>query len=415
MLSIGPRTVMRYLHFATGRGIGEPDGPDDQPGTAVGLERVGKELDPAETPIPAFARTSSRVTLSRTSSRSNVTRVSSAYVDNVEKSQGIASDDGNSGDDGASTHYGTARYAETLSTTGDHRSTYTRDDFSMDGDGVSHRTADSKPHFSYGILGNHIGEACACWLARWGVDMLQHEEDAFAAATATQHRHSSSPLVASTSSPLPRSTRRTTAPTLSSLPSRFNAPNASPTLVNPPSIWAPEGLSTSWAVAVISSDSFYVTNELERYHFALRVYRFRKAVITTLAKEAAVGLYHHNMHRSLERERAAEKRDWDTLFQKGIYFSHLVSLFAFKYEVNRLRKTEYDTDIRRTSTDPQRRHRVPPNTGARALDPVRLPPGSPLFWGAPIPPPPGKHYVNLHLSHLPLCLSVSPFPVAHWP
>ncbi|WVR05851.1 hypothetical protein IAU60_002877 [Kwoniella sp. DSM 27419] len=78
----------------------------------------------------------------------------------------------------------------------------------------------------YGAVGNKIGEACGCWLARWGVDLLLAETE----STAPGFR-----------------------------------------------IWAHHGLPSRVVRAVLSSDYFFVKDEMERYRFARKVIDLRRA------------------------------------------------------------------------------------------------------------------------------------------
>lgn len=44
--TVGPYTAVRYLHFAIGKGIGEPEG--EEPETAIGLEGIAEMLKDEE-------------------------------------------------------------------------------------------------------------------------------------------------------------------------------------------------------------------------------------------------------------------------------------------------------------------------------------------------------------------------------
>nr|XP_019000585.1 uncharacterized protein I203_07003 [Kwoniella mangroviensis CBS 8507]OCF64046.1 hypothetical protein I203_07003 [Kwoniella mangroviensis CBS 8507] len=111
----------------------------------------------------------------------------------------------------------------------------------------------SLPHY-YGVVGNKIGEACCCWLARWGVDLLNAELET------------------------PSSAYR---------------------------IWAHGGLPTNLVRAILSSDYFFVTNEMERYRFARKVLDLRRSGwdeenedagdISLILKSFAEGIYYPHM------------------------------------------------------------------------------------------------------------------------
>ena len=143
-----------------------------------------------------------------------------------------------------------------------------------------------RPTYFYGAVGNQIGEAAACFLARWGVDLFAIEEDGL--------RPSSS---ASAPSPPP--------------PLSFVAPSSMHgtggvnigTIPNAARIWA-RVLSARWVRGLISSDAFFVQGELKRYEFARRVVELRRSLN---------GVIHE------------EEREWGKLFEEGIYYSNLVS------------------------------------------------------------------------------------------
>lgn len=121
--SVGPYTVVRYINFATGLGIGPSEG--DDPDAAVGLEDVGKE-------VPSKTELQSGETKQGDSDDSDMTRkLSHLEFEESEK------------EDGSSVG---GTYIE-------------------------------EPAFNYGGIGDKVGEACACWLMRWSADILPREED----------------------------------------------------------------------------------------------------------------------------------------------------------------------------------------------------------------------------------------------
>ena len=126
--SVGPHTVIRYINFATGLGIGPPEG--DDPEAAVGLEDVAKEV--------SYCKDDSQSTMTRSIKHrdamdSDVTR----KLGRVEFEEGGDNEDGSSV---AGTHL-------------------------------------EEPAFNYGGIGDKVGETCACWLMRWSADILPYEED----------------------------------------------------------------------------------------------------------------------------------------------------------------------------------------------------------------------------------------------
>ena len=276
MQSIGPFTVMRYLDFAIGKGIGDVIG--DEPVSAVGLEHVGKEVKDSDTvPQMGTPRSSFNVPPNPNCGLNGNGEAAG------EKSNGLVPNEDDMWDDRASTY-----------TIGTHVSD---DKFS---------TSTARPaHYFYGTVSNHIGEACACWLSRWGCDMLQYEE---AVMAATRTPPTNGPASALRFYPygkhdllLPQD--RANTPSSTSNSGRGSHPV----------IWAPGGLSMRWVRGIISSDSFFVANELERYRFAMRVSRFRQTMIGDVDSRSA-------------KEREADQREWDELFRTGIYYSHMVRL-----------------------------------------------------------------------------------------
>nr|XP_019049196.1 hypothetical protein I302_02977 [Kwoniella bestiolae CBS 10118]OCF28126.1 hypothetical protein I302_02977 [Kwoniella bestiolae CBS 10118] len=201
--TVGPLTVGRYLSFALGDGIEDEEFPGQSEEGVKALSGIAKYIQNEEDdhdreesarhggiPIPSL----------RLPSRSNSMR---------------------------STH-----------TTRDDPFSFTSTD------------AASLPHY-YGVVGNKIGEACCCWLARWGIDLLNAELE--------------------TSSPA------------------FT-------------IWGHGGLPAKLVRAVISSDYFFVPGEMERYCFARKVLDLRRSGwdednedAAELLKTFAEGIYYPHM------------------------------------------------------------------------------------------------------------------------
>ena len=125
--SVGPHTVVRFLNFAIGQGIGAPEEGD--PETAVGLEDVGKEVQ---------------------------------YKDD---SQSSLADNTKHGDSDGST---VTRKLSLL----DFQDSSDKEDGSSVGGVCLDEAA-----FNYGGIGDKVGEACACWLMKWSADILPFEED----------------------------------------------------------------------------------------------------------------------------------------------------------------------------------------------------------------------------------------------
>lgn len=128
LTTVGPTTVIRYLDFACGRGIGPAE--PGEPEAAVGLETLAQ-------PIPD--------TLSQSGiSTGAVTPAISVSISNEIEIDGFV------------------RAFENL---GPMKEDPER----------SSSTARSERLFDYGNVSNKVGEAATCWLARWAADILALE------------------------------------------------------------------------------------------------------------------------------------------------------------------------------------------------------------------------------------------------
>jgi len=136
----------------------------------------------------------------------------------------------------------------------------------------------------YGAVSNRIGEACACWLARWAVDILIHEQTL---------RPQASPLTGKSSSPAESSS-------IAGLSERCHV-----------TIWSRGGLSAKWVAALVSSDTLFVKNERHRYGFARNVVELRRADGILLEEEV----------------------EWTNMFETGIYYNSMVSSHDISHRV----------------------------------------------------------------------------------
>ncbi|EJD55217.1 hypothetical protein AURDEDRAFT_78202 [Auricularia subglabra TFB-10046 SS5] len=221
LASVGPYTVLRYLNFAVGAGIGAPT-----PGeldAAAGLEHVGK-------------KPSSTFELNATVSSAASTATSTSDEDEGDMPKKL----GEINLSRQNSEHSELSYSSASSTIDD-------------GDGGM--------VFNYGRVSEKVGEACVCFLARWGQDILQVEERAAEQGT---------------------SLSETLVPTA-------------------PVVWGRGGIAARLARAVISSDDFFIKGELERYDFACRVVEMRRRYEIVPSEEA----------------------EWDELFRTGIYYESL--------------------------------------------------------------------------------------------
>lgn len=149
--------------------------------------------------------------------------------------------------------------------------------------------------FSYGSVSDKIGEACVCWLARWGADILILEQEAGG--------FSKNPVPYAPIATPPRTIGRHS--TMSERRTPNSDLNYSPH-AQPPLIWRRGGLTTAWVRALVSSDLLFVKSERERYDLA-------KAVVELRRSEGI-----------LEEEEV----EWAKLFAEGVYYANMVRFLA---------------------------------------------------------------------------------------
>ncbi|KAG7450725.1 uncharacterized protein BT62DRAFT_1001516 [Guyanagaster necrorhizus] len=149
--------------------------------------------------------------------------------------------------------------------------------------------------FHYGAVSDKIGEAAAAWLSRWGPDILSYEEKVVEG------------VLDKDVPPLPShpKTIRRRAKTLDSAirAEVVDAASTSVTIPTIPVIWRRGGLSPHWVKALISSDSFFARDEMERYDFAKRAVKLRR-------KQGGID--------------SGEEAIWKEMFETGIYYANMV-------------------------------------------------------------------------------------------
>ena len=239
--TIGPHTVIKYLNFALGRYIG----PElDEPEAAVGLECVAHIIND-ESSIVSTASTVPRM------GENNMLRGSQHFNPNEISNSSAAT------------------------------SLCSTSDADSDEDSI-------EPSSHYGAISDRIGEACACWLTRWGTDLLAYEIQREEGDM--RKDLGSSPLI---------SRQRTEI-----VPSNIASVSAGSSNVTQtiPRIWSRGGLSATWVAAVVSADTFFVKGERERYTFARSVVELRRRG----------GIIE------------AEEEEWTKLFEHGIYYANMV-------------------------------------------------------------------------------------------
>ncbi|EED82908.1 predicted protein [Postia placenta Mad-698-R] len=243
--TVGPYTAVRYLHFALGHGIGPPD--NDEPGDghepAVGLESV------AELALAMRAEPDS----------------GSSQEDELCK-EGPAS--ATSDDSGSDMDVGT-------------------DDYEAE----SRRAPE--PAYVYGAVSNKIGEAAACWLARWGADILHCEEDVTRGHAQSKSEDQGGGRKRTSTAPSRFAERARNGSAVGGADTREMAV---------PVVWRCGGLDARWVRGLLSSDALFVRGERERYEMA-------KTVVEMRRKEG------------IDEE---EEKEWEALFRTGIYYENMI-------------------------------------------------------------------------------------------
>lgn len=218
LTTVGPTTAIRYLNFAIGKGIGPEE--ENTPEAAVGLEHLAEISNSGAADVASIS-----------------SKLSCLPIEEDETRK----------EDPAEAVY----------------------DEDCEGELTGER------HFIYGGVSDKVGEAAACWLTRWGHDMLAYEEG-----------DSSSHGTVSGSSAFP-----------TALPARGCQPV--------PLIWRRGGLDARWARAILSSDLLFVGGERERYEMA-------KVVLELRRKD---GIHEE------------EEKEFVEMFENGIHFMHMVGWF----------------------------------------------------------------------------------------
>ncbi|KAG1810035.1 uncharacterized protein HD556DRAFT_1317505 [Suillus plorans] len=247
MNTVGPYTVIPYLNFAIGKAI-EAD-PDRKAEAAVGLENI------AQLVTENCASSTSRSPLRTSSTKLDpADDLSDKLLDlDVQKEDPAESNEVESEPD----------------------------------DGPIR-----EPYFHYGLLSDKIGEAAACWIARWGADMLIHEEKA---SRGPELPVTPVPVLAQNVSSRKRADTMPVKPSTSSEPI-IPEPHVTPV------IWARGGLNSKWVRQILGSNLFFVRGEKERYDMACTIVELRR-------------------RQGTDEE---EEKDWAILFREGIYYANLL-------------------------------------------------------------------------------------------
>lgn len=229
--TVGPTTVINYLNFACGKSLvdSDPRPADSKP--AVGLENIANLLEDE--------------------------LANDLYIQSTKSVEGLKSLPQSSDRQGAS------------------ESPEPQDSEPSDS---THKDAS----YHYGAVSDKIGEACACWIARWAVDVLQLETEDSRAYDSRAH-------------PFTPSNRDKETPTDQRLVTWKK-------FLKVPVIFGREGLNAKWVAAFVSADTLFVKNERDRYDFARTIVELRR-------KHGVVD---------------EEEDIWSHMFEYGIHYSNMV-------------------------------------------------------------------------------------------
>ncbi|KAI9059595.1 hypothetical protein FKP32DRAFT_1614086 [Trametes sanguinea] len=276
--TVGPHTVVRYLNFAIGRGIGPPgdvgaeEEHDHESDPAVGLEQVAEVIREEDASFDSSVDLTPR----------EVTPVRSMGKSKEEPKHSRICSGAADADSDTDSEY------------------HEENSLKVEAERL-------EPCYYYGTVSDKVGEAAACWLARWGLDMLQLEEQAIASTTkavegvwspaahhiqwATDRPGSAPPEIRNPRTGTSSSSTRT---------SRVDAVA--------PVIWRRGGLTARWVRGVISSDAFFVKGEKERYEVARNVVEMRRAAREQDMSGESAGV---------------EEAEFERLFKDGIYYANM--------------------------------------------------------------------------------------------
>ncbi|KAH9043817.1 hypothetical protein EDB85DRAFT_2138504 [Lactarius pseudohatsudake] len=264
--TIGPFTVIDYLRFAYGEGIGPLQDEDFDP--LVGLEHIAQLVKDDPEYNTLTSRSTSRPARDKDVQSLSLSLDELSVADQVPTSQSKP------------THAGDLSVEK-------------EDPADLSSDSGSPTSflneTESDQAFSYGAVSDKIGESCVCWLARWGTDILACEQQ----VTSTPIQHS--PF---TPTSQPAISRRSTASKW-----RTSHPDvvSSPSPPKVPLIWRRGGLTAAWVRSLVSSDLLFVRGERERYDLA-------RAVVELRRSEGIV---------------EEEEVEWSRMFTEGIYYANM--------------------------------------------------------------------------------------------
>lgn len=297
--TVGPTSVSRYLNFALGHGIGEEewDGQDER--GARGMEAISRAIlvgvdEEAEAEADEWltvvedAQQRERPRPHRESTESSASATSGA--------SGVSDDGAKIGESVNANATATANATARL--TSPSRSSSMRSSATVKPAATSLPAVQEPVFHCYGFVSNKIGEACVCWLTRWGRDVLTIE-------AAEQH------LVAE-----PEAEGEEQG-------GRKDIDDVTVSRADHPPVWGVGGIPAKFAAALLSADSLFVTGEMERYTMARCVLDLRRTGWAVLTEEDADAS-------GINSELNDALDGWDEdeaelakVFADGIYYSHM--------------------------------------------------------------------------------------------
>ncbi|KAH9836613.1 uncharacterized protein C8Q71DRAFT_50166 [Rhodofomes roseus] len=324
LASVGPHTAVRYLNFAIGKGIGAPDDPGagtggGGDGAAVGLESVAEVVVDEEDEPPSPSKPGPGETQTALEQREKDTETITAKLSALSTAHA-----------GAEVEVETPLPSPSIKK--EAPSSPRSDTSSMDVDlgtrassaaPTAEPAARLEPHYYYGTVNDKVGEAAACWLARWGADVLACEVEVLGGSRGEREMEREPVVRWQAAGEEGREKGRKRGLTA---PSRFAPPEgvgkgkeragagmsveggAEEAGVERavPVVWRRGGLSARWARGLLSSDALFVKGERERYDMAKAVVEMRRGVPPE------------------EREEVEEEEmEWEELFRTGIYYENM--------------------------------------------------------------------------------------------
>lgn len=239
--TISPASVVRYLRFAIGDGIREEEWDGQSEASATDLKELG------------------RVMQHRKDSGASESSGEGRNENEDNKVGGRASDS-----------HPRSNFSTSTSRVYPPDSVSTRQEASFVSDELE------RPSHFYGFASNKIGEACVCYLSRWGTDILSYE---------------------------------------------LSNPASSP-------IFGTGGLPARFVAALLGTDSFWVKGEMERYRTARAIIDLRRKAWEEYTNRGTESSSMASFDEdSAEREWDDDEMELGKVFTEGIIYTHMVGLF----------------------------------------------------------------------------------------